>query len=210
MKTPNRMVGGLLLWSLLIVTTSPGRSWAHCDTMSGPVVSAARQALETGNANRALIWVRKADEEEIRRAFRQTLAVRKLSQEARELADTHFFETLVRVHRAGEGAPYTGLKAEDIDLGPAIPCADKALADGKVEPLVKLVTEAVTKGIREHFQDVTAKKDFNVEDVAAGREYVEAYVTYVHYVERVYEAAAHPVSGHYRESGEGEGHGEAR
>jgi hypothetical protein len=42
--------------------------------------------------------------------FTKTLAVRKQSKEAKELADMYFFETLVRIHCAGEGAPYTGLK----------------------------------------------------------------------------------------------------
>lgn len=200
----------LTVWCVANAAMFPSRSWAHCDTMSGPVVQAARQALETGNVNRVLIWVRDRDEGEIRRAFQQTTAVRKFGPEAKDLADRYFFETLVRIHRAGEGAPYTGLKAAGTDLGPAIPCADKALDDGKVEPLLKLVTEAAQKGIKEHFKDVMAKKNFSVDDVVAGREYVEAYVTYVHYVERLYEAATHPVTGHYRDAGEGAGHGDER
>jgi len=77
--------------------------------MDGPVIKAAKQALETGDVNPVLIWVLKKDETEIRNAFQKTLAVRKLSPEAKELADMYFFETLVRIHRAGEGEPYTGL-----------------------------------------------------------------------------------------------------
>src|SRR5512136_371299 len=76
---------------------------AHCDGMDGPVVTAAKKALETGDANPVLIWVQKKDEGEIRKAFQKTLAVRKLSPEAKELGDMYFFETLVRIHRAGEG-----------------------------------------------------------------------------------------------------------
>jgi hypothetical protein len=104
------------------------------------------------------------------------LAVRKLNPEARELADLYFFETLVRIHRAGEGAPYTGLKPAGRDLGPAIPAADKAIETGAVEPLLKLITSESTNGIRERFQKATAAKKFNAEDVKAGREYVKAYV----------------------------------
>lgn len=102
------------------------------------------------------------------------------------------------------------MKASDADLGPAIPCADKALADGKIEPLLKLVTDAVQQGIRERFKDVTSKKQFDANNVVAGREFVEAYVGYVHYVERLYEAAAHPVTGHYQDGGAGDDHDEAR
>jgi CBS domain-containing protein len=112
--------------------------------------------------------------------------VRKLNPQARELADMYFFETLVRVHRAGEGEPYTGLKPAGRDLGPAIPAADKALESGKVEALVRVLNEAVQGGVREKFQEVLAKKKYKPDDVELGREYVEAYVSFLEYVERIY------------------------
>ncbi len=167
----------------------PTLARAHCDGLDGPVVKAAQQALATGNVNLVLPWVRTADEGEIRQAFAKTLAVRKLNPEARELADLYFFETLVRVHRAGEGQPYTGLKPAGRDLGPAIPAADKAIDTGSVEPVVKMITGAASEGIRERFERLVAKKDFRTGDVSAGREYVQAYVDYIHYVEALHEAA---------------------
>lgn len=139
----------LLVLGLLVLT--PNRALGHCDGMDGPVVKAAQKALETGNVNLVLIWVQKADEVEIRKAFDQTMTVRKLSPEAKALADRYFFETLVRLHRAGEGAPYTGLKPAGRDLGPAIPAADKALADRTAEPLVKLVNGVRGEGASRAF-----------------------------------------------------------
>ena len=161
----------------------PATVFGHCDGIDGPVVKAAQQALAKGDVNPILIWVQANDEAEIRKVFAKTLAVRKLNPEARELADLYFFETLVRIHRAGEGAPYTGLKPAGRDLGPAIPAADKAIETGAVEPLLKLITSESTNGIRERFQKVTAAKKFNAEDVNAGRGYVKAYVEFLHYVE---------------------------
>ena len=32
---------------------------AHCDTLAGPVVGAARKALDSGNVNLILVWVQK-------------------------------------------------------------------------------------------------------------------------------------------------------
>jgi len=176
-----------------------GEVFAHCDGMDGPVVVAARKALDTGNVNFVLIWVGKKDESEIKKAFQKTLTVRKLGPEARELADRYFFETLVRIHRASEGAPYTGLKPAGRDLGPAVPAADKALADGNVEPLIKLLTHVVNEGIREQYAIVKSKKNFKKDDVDAGREYVEAYVSYIHYVERLYGDSVKAAHGHYHE-----------
>jgi len=152
-----------------------------------------------GNVNLVLIWVQKTDEDEIKKAFQKTFAVRKLNPQAKELADTYFFETLVRIHRAGEGAPYTGLKPAGRDLGSAIPAADKALENGKIEPLLKLLTDGMQSGVREQFKQVTAKKKFGRDDVSAGQEYVKSYVEFIHYVERIYEAAKNPAEGHYAE-----------
>jgi hypothetical protein len=172
---------------------------AHCDGIDGPVVGAAQKALQSGDVSRILIWVRPQDEGEIKKAFEETLAMRKLGPQAQAFADRYFFETLVRIHRAGENAPYTGLKPAGRDLGPAIPAADKAIETGSEPDLVQLVTEHVRKGLSKHLQEVLAKKNFAPDDVAAGREYVEAYVTYIHYVERLYEAAEKPSAGHYEE-----------
>ncbi len=199
------MTGRSCKWALIalgLLFLAPNRVLGHCDGMDGPVVKAAQKALETGNVNLVLIWAQKADEVEIRKAFDQTITVRKLSPEARALADQYFFETLVRLHRAGEGAPYAGLKPAGRDLGPAIPAADQALEAGSVEPLLKLLSDAVQAGTGEHFKQAVAKKNFDKNDIVAGREYVKAYVEFVHYVERIYQAAKNPAHGHYSENEE--------
>jgi hypothetical protein len=181
---------------------TPHQVFAHCDGMDGPVIKAAQKALETGNGNLVLMWVQQQDEAEIKEAFQKTLAVRPLSPEAKELADRYFFETLVRVHRAGEGAPYTGLKPAGRDLGPAIPAADQALDAGSAEALLRLLIGTVHDGVLGQLKEVMTKRQFDKDDVAAGQAYVRAYVPFIHYVERLYEAANHPVSGHFPESEE--------
>ena len=173
---------------------------AHCDGLDGPVVKAAQRALQTGDLNPVLIWVQPQNEDEIEKAFTDTLAVRKLNPQAEALADRYFFETLVRLHRAGENAPYTGLKPAGRDLGAAIPAADKALETGSDEAVTQLLTDEVREGLNKHFKEVIEKKKYAPSDVAAGREYVEAYVTYIHYVERLHEAAEKRSSGHYAET----------
>jgi hypothetical protein len=160
----------------------PLYSHAHCDTLDGPVVAEARQALTKGDVTPLLKWVSGDDEKMIRRAFQKTLEVRKLGDQAREMADMYFFETLVRIHRAGEGAPYTGLKPGSA-VDPAVALADKALDTGSVDKLVKVLSGAMAKGIREHFQRALEAKKNADKNVAAGREFVEAYVMFTHYAE---------------------------
>jgi iron-sulfur cluster repair di-iron protein len=179
---------GWAFWFALLAATilNANLARAHCDGMDGPVVKAAQKALVEGNVNFVLIWVQPGDEGAIRTAFQKTLVVRKLSPEARELADLYFFETLVRIHRAGEGAPYTGLKPGGRDLGPVIPAADEAIAEGSVDALLELLPESGHTEAHELFEAVLAKKDFKVDDVGAGREYVAGYVTFMHAVERLH------------------------
>lgn len=182
--------GLLLLWGI-----------GHCDTLDGPLVTLARRALEEKNVNLVLPWVRAEDADEIRHAFDHALAVRGLGPQARSLADKHFLETLVRIHRAGEGAPFTGLKPAGLDLGPAVPAADRALKTGSTEEVLRLLVDAVRTGVSKRFRAAAEQQGFDVNDVAAGRRYVEAYVPYVHYVERLWEAASGPVHGHHPEHG---------
>jgi hypothetical protein len=192
------LTGPAIVCALALGT--PSRALAHCDGLDGPVVKAAQQALDTRNVALVLIWVQSTDEPEIRAAFEHTLAVRALSPQAKELADQYFFETLVRVHRTGEGAPYTGVKPAGRDLGPAIPAADKAIDDGSIEPVATLLTDAMNAALREHFNEALSAKAFKPNDVVAGREYVKAYVEFIHYVERLHEAITTSAHGHFDET----------
>lgn len=185
---------------IALVLLLPNAASAHCDGMDGPVVKAAQKALATGDVNLVLVWVQKKDEKEIRHAFERALAVRKLGHEAQELADLYFFETLVRVHRAGEGAPYTGLKPAGRDLGPALPLADKALETGKIEPLRHLIMETTEKSLAEKFNHAMKASTYSPSDIDRGREFVHAYVVFIHMVEGMYNAAAHPAHGHAEEN----------
>jgi hypothetical protein len=159
----------------------PLSAYAHCDTLDGPVVTEARAALEAGDVTPLLKWVRPDDEGEIRAAFDHALEVRALGEPARGLADRYFFETLIRVHRAGEGAPYTGLRPTGDAHSPES-AADRALAAGTVDDLAARIAEHATVGMRERYAAVTAAQKHAGEGVEAGRAYVAAYVDYVHYV----------------------------
>ena len=183
MKITNLII--VLFGAMLLLTASmifPGKSFAHCDTLDGPVVATARVALEQGDVTPLLKWVSPNNEKEIKDAFNKTLAVRKQGEEAKDLADMYFFETLVRIHRSGEGAPYTGLKpGEAID--PAVALADKALENGNVDKLVNILTSAMANGIRERFAIAYENQKHADNSIEAGREFVESYVIFTHYVE---------------------------
>jgi hypothetical protein len=206
MKSPNvvRRWAAVATVSLGLLAGS-GSAFAHCDTLDGPVVAAARKALDTGNVNLVLIWVQKKDEADIRKQFDKTVAVRKAGGQAKELADMYFFETLVRIHRAGEGAGYTGLKPAG-KIEPPIAAADKSLESGKLQEVAKLISKRTEEGLHRSFEDMMKKKKYNPNDVAAGRAFASAYVEYTHYVERLYDAAETLAPEHVQKSAPGLAH----
>lgn len=177
-RTTIRALLGLALAAFFWPTVAS----AHCDTLDGPVVVEARSALEEGDVTPLLKWVPAADEAEIKRAFQETLAVRTKGPVAKDLADRYFFETLVRVHRAGEGAPYTGLKPAG-EVPPGIALGDKAMEKGALDDLQPILLDHLAAGLRERFAGMMEAKKHAGESVEKGRAFVAAYVVYIHYVE---------------------------
>lgn len=176
--------------------------WPHCDTVEGPVIQDARRALEIGEVTPVLKWIGETDEAEIRDVFADTLEVRAESATAREMADHYFFETLVRVHRATEGFGYTGLKpASAVD--PMIFEADEALETGSAGALIAELTEQVEAELHKRFEEALEKKQHADDSVEQGREYVAAYVRFVHYVEALRESTK---AGHLAHAGGHDAH----
>lgn len=199
-----------LLFPLIVAAAlTPGAARAHCDTLDGPVVKAAQGALDTGKIEPLLAWVQPGDEAEIREAFDRARTVRKAGKEPRDLADRWFFETLVRVHRAGEGAPYTGLKPAGGPVDPGVAAADAVVAGGDPKQLEALLAGAVREGLHAHYARLKAQKP-PAQDVAAGRRWVAAYVPFVHWAEGVHGAASkgggHGAHGEAAAGAKGDGH----
>lgn len=155
---------------------------AHCDTLDGPVIQDARKALEAKDITSVLKWVKAKDEKAVKAAFNKALAAKGANTEA---AHQKFFSTLVKIHRAGEGAPFTGLQPAG-KVEPAVDEADKALAGGSADALIKLVNDDVTAGIKKRYERAAAAYKHKDESVAQGREFVEAYVEFTHYVEKLH------------------------
>src|SRR3546814_16263882 len=113
----------------------------HCDSLDGPVVVAARKALEEGRVELVLPFVPADGEAEVTDVFDQTMAIRGASPAVSAVADRWFFENVVRVHRAGEGAPYTGLKPAGLSEGTVIPVAERAPATGSGDEVTGVLND---------------------------------------------------------------------
>lgn len=182
-KLRKSKIAGAFALALAVIVALPTMASAHCDTMDGPTIGDAKKAIETKNVNYALKWVTPENAKEISQTFELSMKVRNLSPEAKELADKYFFENLVRIHRAGESAPYTGVKPSGTPIDEKVLAADKSIEIGNLSPIEKMVPQDKMPELKERFEKVMSLKNFDVNNVEAGREYIEAYVSFFKFAE---------------------------
>jgi hypothetical protein len=196
MKTAKRFVNLIFAMASvfgIVWVVMQGTAFAYFDTIDGPVVIEAKAALKKGDVTPVLKWVKKTREGEIKAVFKKVLAARSKGPEAQEIADRYFFETLIRLHRAGEGAPFTGLKPAG-KIEPSVASADKTIETGSVDAFSKKIGQAAEEAIRERFARLMEAKTHKDESIEAGREYVESYVIYVHFIEGLHNSLTQDVN----------------
>jgi hypothetical protein len=188
MKTLHTLLFSLVIAGALALGSAADAA-AHCDSIDGPVVQDAVRALDAGRVDPVLKWVRAEDEAEVRATFDHVLTVRATGPEARALADRYFFETVVRLHRESENAPYTGLKPAGIDPGIVVRTADRSLESASDAEMVRVLTELIGQGLHERFTRMIEAHAHAEHNTDAGRAFVDAYVDYVHFAKALFDRA---------------------
>jgi membrane-associated HD superfamily phosphohydrolase len=179
----NLKVLAIAVFSLLLLSSQ--KTFAHCDSYDGPVIKEAVKALETNNVNLVLKWIAEEDEKEISDLFKKTYALKNGDKEIYTIVEKHFFETLVRLHRATEGVGYTGLKPAGSATA-IVKMADKSIDSQSVDDLAKKFTAHIEKVVREKFDKVQKLSLAKNESLEKGRAYVAAYVDYTHTLEGIH------------------------
>ena len=162
----------------------------HCDTRDGPVAKAVKNALETGNINYILIWIPKEGESELKQVFSKSMEARQLGETARVVADDWLLETAIRLHRAGEGASFTGIKPAGMDEGPIVPKAEKAIETGDPSETIDFILHTIKDDLENRFTSVYSQRNYNIDDVEAGRNYIAAFIQFVVYAHHLYKNIA--------------------
>ena len=175
----------LVMVSLFMIFGSIPAS-AHCDSYDGPTIKDAVKALETNNVKLVLKWITPEQEKEIIPLFNKTYALKSGDKEVYAIVEKHFFETLVRLHRETEGAPYTGLKPAGTTK-PIILMSDQAIESRNIDDLLGKLNNHIGKVLREKYEKVAALDKVKNDSPEQGREYVEAYVDYTHTIEAIHD-----------------------
>ncbi|SMO40478.1 hypothetical protein SAMN06265379_101555 [Saccharicrinis carchari] len=170
----------LLLTFALMLVSLPG--FAHCDSYDGPVIKDALKALDKNNVQLVLKWIEPQQEKEIISLFDKTYRLKKGDKQVYSIVEKHFLETLVRLHRETEGAPYTGLKPAG-STTPLVVMADNSIAKNDVGEVINTVTTHLEQVLRDRYATVAKLGKTKDESVEQGRAYVHAYVQYTHTLE---------------------------
>ena len=193
MLLKSKIAAVLILTSIIFIFSSS--AFAHCDSYDGLVIKDAKKALETNNVNLVLKWITAEQEIEIIPLFNKTYSLKSGDKEIYAIVEKHFFETLVRLHRETEGAPYTGLKPAGTTKQ-IILMTDKALEDGNIDDFLVKLNNHINKIVREKYHIVAELKKVKDASVEQGREFVAAYVDYTHTVEAIHDIIEHGGSTH--------------
>lgn len=183
-KSSFRPILSMVIVSLFMIFSSLSAS-AHCDSYDGPTIKDAMKALETNNVNLVLKWINAEQEKEIIPLFNKTYALKSGDREVYAIVEKYFLETLVRLHRETEGAPFTGLKAAGT-TEKIVQLSDQAIADKDIDSLLGRLNNHIGNAIRTKYDKVAALDKVKNDSPAKGREFVEAYVDYTHTLEAIH------------------------
>lgn len=184
------LIAAIIVTGLLF---GPQGAHAHCDAVDGQVAKAALKALDNGNVNPVLAYAPAAAESEIRAAFEKSRKVRALGADARALADQAFMETVIRLHRAGEGASYTGLKPAGADYGPVIQAGEPAVETGDLVKLKAVLAEQIEHALTERLAHVrelqtASSEPMTATEVPHARERISAELGFITFAETLHQA----------------------
>jgi hypothetical protein len=155
------------------------------DITNGPVMDAAKMALDTGNVNYILIWVPEASENKLKNLFEKTFCERRAGKDVQDIAINWYFETAKRLHRDGERTLYACMKPAGLDVSPVIPNAERAFKTGNSEELTGIIPKTMEDDFRHRFYHVMEKKNYDVNNVADGRAYVAAFIDFIVYLHHI-------------------------
>ncbi|MEA4936989.1 MAG: DUF6448 family protein [Paludibacter sp.] len=188
---PANLKSGMSIFRLITLVTlfmvfGSIPAFAHCDSYDGPTIKDAQKALESNNVNLVLKWITPEQEKEVVPLFNKTYSLKSGDKEVYSIVEKYFFETLVRLHRETEGAPFTGLKAAGTTK-PIVQMSDEAIANNNIDDLLGKLNKHIGKAIKEKYDKVARLNKIKNDSPDKGREYVEAYVDYTHTIEAIHD-----------------------
>ncbi len=181
-------IGIVFILLLAVFLLAPAGLRAHCDRVNGPVAKSARQALKTGQFKPVAIWIGEEQEAALQDRFESSLKAYRAGGPGKKVAKSYFMSEAIRLHRAAEGMPFTGLKPAS-ELPIDLKLAEKARETGDVQPVVDLLSSELEQKVKKWFKTSReARRQWEQQqNVETGRKWADAYVKYIIYVHKLYQ-----------------------
>jgi hypothetical protein len=155
------------------------------DEMQGPVVKAAKMALETGNVNYILIWLPEESENTLKNLLEKTCCTRSSRMNMKNRAYDWYFEMVNRFFNIGRPRDNLtirgGLAEKPLDLK-----VDKAIESGNFEEIRDIIPVTHEADAKQRFLHVMNMRNYPVNNIAEGRAYVSAFFDFNRYMHDLY------------------------
>jgi hypothetical protein len=148
----------------------------------GPVISAAKRALETGNAHYILIWIPEESENTVKNLLEKAYCERYTQKNAYNHIVDWYFETINHLHSVHYGPYNLTISTKAPEEKTIIFLVERTCESGNFEEITTVIQDTPSGEMRQRFNDVMKKRNYGVENIAAGRVYVSAFTDFIAFV----------------------------
>lgn len=146
---------------------------------------AAERALETGNANHILIWIPEESERTLRNLLERACCERRIQKDANNPVIRWYFNTIRHLHAAYCGHQNLDISTKTPEERKIISIAERACESGNFDEITTVVQNASWGEMRQRFQDLMKIRQYDAENIAAGRAYVSAFIAFIVHANKV-------------------------
>jgi len=154
----------------------------YYNSENGPVIIAAKKALETGNPNYVLIWVPEESENTLKNLLEKTFCERSTRKNIQNRGIDWYFESVNRLHFTCRWPHCPGMTSDGSDMKMIVSMVERAFETGNCEEICGVLPIAHTAEVKLRFHNVMNKRNYTVDDIAAGRAYVSAFIAFIAYL----------------------------
>lgn len=146
---------------------------------NGPVMRAAKMALETGNVDYILIWVPEESANTLKNLLEKTCCERTTRRKARNHSVEWYMQTINRLHSEYFRPHDLNISTKTAEERRTILQVEKACETGNFDEIATVMQVTSDEEIRRRFNEVLDKSDYDVDNIAAGRAYVSAFTDFI-------------------------------
>ena len=150
---------------------------------NSPMMSAAKRALETGNAHHILVWIPEESENTLKNLLERAHCERTTGKDAHSNTVDWYFETINRLHSMYYGPHNLSISTKLPEEKAIILLVERACESGNFEEITTVITDTSAGEMRQCFNEVIKKRNYDA--ITAGRVCVSAFTDFIAFVNKL-------------------------